>query len=945
MQINSSGLLGLTNNNNLRLHFKASDSISERLSSGLRINHSADDPSGLGIAAGMRATIGGLETAAQNAQDGLNMIYMGDKALDTIGSMLMRGRDLAVRAANFATNTADDRNRMQAEVDALLGQIDNIAATASYNGKKLLDGGAGRKIIYTSQADWQAGTQFAPAGPSRLDTVTVPGSLKLKVRPWNDPVNAYKWVAQTAGNQRYLNPYITSFVDNGDGTANVQLTFRTCRDAAAATFTGSFSVDPGITNIATTAVAGSTMTYAGGGQYNFSLQSGAAASDRATVSFKINMTDTAQAWTVRLTAPAANPATSIYFGNDGAAGGPDYLGAGIAVFSTGSNFTDMYDTVTWRSAPTDTGGGGGTATLTWDSDTAAGNAVAIRLYESNDQVTWSALPLVENGGTFDFTQRYVMAEALLTSSGINAGAPALNELQMQLYTSSTLQIGENNTDLHRLALSPVDGRTSALGVQDIDITTANKAMKVYDSKAEWVGGTNNLTNIDMVSNPGIVKLASPISNVPAPILKFSGNNMFVSIDNPPVLRADGTYDVDMSLSCYGQNPPGPSVAQGWRGTIRVFNGDGTPVTFSAVSDISIENAGNVGWPIPAAAGQTGDVNYVDSNNDGLPDTHVATAGGAVAGTFQAIFFDYYTTTAQDGVAFSFNADPDAYIQVTYDCVGYAGNHALVDDQPSNIYFQDKQVGNSVDGVPGSFTFTRRLQEYGNSAATGWVPPNPPVGTFDTSAFYFGGGNTGSLSGTGLANGAADKVQFEVYESTDGIGGWNKILNRGAGVNFTVDSGFDYVYVKAFMTGTAATSSAGPGNALYSYNPSTTPTIDDLRVTKNISPITEFNNAIDRVNQIRADLGVTARRILTVIESINSQRLGIINAESRIMDADFAEQSVALAKEQILTQSATAVSAQGDPFAKAILDLEGKHNIGEERVGPSTGIQTAPGPLA
>ncbi|MGH6784825.1 MAG: hypothetical protein ACREBP_09415, partial [Sphingomicrobium sp.] len=111
----------------------------QRLSSGLRVNSSKDDAAGLAIADRMNAQIRGINVAVRNANDGISLAQTAEGALGKVGDMLQRMRELAVQSAN-ATNSAEDRKALQAEVTQLRDEVDRVAKGASFNGKKLLDG-------------------------------------------------------------------------------------------------------------------------------------------------------------------------------------------------------------------------------------------------------------------------------------------------------------------------------------------------------------------------------------------------------------------------------------------------------------------------------------------------------------------------------------------------------------------------------------------------------------------------------------------------------------------------------------------------------------------------------------------------------------------------------------------------------------------------------------
>ncbi|PSL51123.1 flagellin [Salsuginibacillus halophilus] len=111
----------------------------ERLSSGLRINRAADDAAGLAISEKMRSQIRGLDQAERNAMDGISLIQTAEGGMEEVQAMTQRIRELAVQAASD-TNTDDDREEIQREVDELLEEIDEISDKTEFNTKKLLNG-------------------------------------------------------------------------------------------------------------------------------------------------------------------------------------------------------------------------------------------------------------------------------------------------------------------------------------------------------------------------------------------------------------------------------------------------------------------------------------------------------------------------------------------------------------------------------------------------------------------------------------------------------------------------------------------------------------------------------------------------------------------------------------------------------------------------------------
>ncbi|MBU6428836.1 MAG: flagellin [Cyanobacteria bacterium REEB65] len=123
----------------LQVNNEALSTSLERLSSGLRINHSSDDAAGLAISQKMQAQVNGLNQAASNAQDAINLLQTADGALSQTESILQRMRELAVEGGND-TLTASDRVNVADEINQLSAEIDRIATSTQFNTADLLTG-------------------------------------------------------------------------------------------------------------------------------------------------------------------------------------------------------------------------------------------------------------------------------------------------------------------------------------------------------------------------------------------------------------------------------------------------------------------------------------------------------------------------------------------------------------------------------------------------------------------------------------------------------------------------------------------------------------------------------------------------------------------------------------------------------------------------------------
>ena len=111
----------------------------ERLSSGLRINKAADDAAGLAISDRMNNQVRGMQQANRNVQQGNNMLQTAEGAMNEIGNILGRMRELAVQSASD-TVSSDDRSSIDLEFDQLRLEINRIADSTEYNNTKLVNG-------------------------------------------------------------------------------------------------------------------------------------------------------------------------------------------------------------------------------------------------------------------------------------------------------------------------------------------------------------------------------------------------------------------------------------------------------------------------------------------------------------------------------------------------------------------------------------------------------------------------------------------------------------------------------------------------------------------------------------------------------------------------------------------------------------------------------------
>jgi flagellin len=199
------------------------------LSSGLRINTAADDPSGLAIAESLQAQVNGFDQASRNVQDATNAAQVAEGALQTTTDILQRVRTLAVEGASDIVSDSDRAN-LQSEVKQLLLEVNRISQNTNFNGQNLLDGShAGfqqqvdANATITSNSDLAVGGQLVSSvsfSPTAATSALEDGTIEVQV-------------AQITSTQQGLR---VSFFSSASGQGSVATVITIAGGVAAAAF-------------------------------------------------------------------------------------------------------------------------------------------------------------------------------------------------------------------------------------------------------------------------------------------------------------------------------------------------------------------------------------------------------------------------------------------------------------------------------------------------------------------------------------------------------------------------------------------------------------------------------------------------------------------------------------------------------------------------------------
>ena len=290
-----------------------------RLSSGKRINSASDDAAGVAISSRLSAEIRGTDQGIRNALDGQALIDTAEGAHKEIENILQRMREVSVQAAND-TNNDQDRRNLQAEMNALITEIDRIAGTTTWAGEKLMEDEQGSFFSFQVGAATgeknQIDVTIGGMGANILGFATPPKTSSAAASSSSTPAATGSPVASIAG--------LNLTVDGAAAAAgNLVLDFDNGADVSV-TLDGTETADEIATAIAAavndSAAAGAGTATASGSGVTFDFTSATGDYSSATSITIGAATDVAQASSSSSTPAAATvptaPVTSVANADD-----------------------------------------------------------------------------------------------------------------------------------------------------------------------------------------------------------------------------------------------------------------------------------------------------------------------------------------------------------------------------------------------------------------------------------------------------------------------------------------------------------------------------------------------------------------------------------------------------------------------------------------------------
>ncbi len=440
----------LTAQRNLGMSSASLSTSIQRLSSGLRINSAKDDAAGLAISERFTSQVRGLNQAVRNANDGISLSQTAEGALKASGDILQRVRELAVQSAN-ATNSASDRQALQAEVGQLVSELDRIAQTTEFNGTKLLNGAFG--------------TQQFQVGANANQTITAAtANLRTNVYGNNQQLNAgAAATASAAGTNNVTGGAVT--INGSIGSATVTLATNGTAQSSA-TLINAQTVNTGVT---ATARNDLSLTFGATGAYTINLQSDN--SSAQAISFSLTATSTAEGLS------AAVAAINDQSSKTGVVASLNSTGTAVILTNESGNDITVSDTTTANSGTVavqklDSAGASSGAAVTLAVDATANNATVAGYVTLDSSKSFSTTVAAGNTITagsstlkkvsdLDITSFADATDALKTVDSaiafISGARASLGALQSRFETAiNNLQVTSENLSASRSRILDAD---------------------------------------------------------------------------------------------------------------------------------------------------------------------------------------------------------------------------------------------------------------------------------------------------------------------------------------------------------------------------------------------------------------------------------------------------------------------------------------------------------
>jgi len=492
-QVINTNVMALNSQRNLNKTQGTLATSLQRLSSGLRINSAKDDAAGLAISERFTSQIRGLTVASRNANDGISLGQTAEGALNEVGNILQRVRELAVQSVN-ASNSASDRQALQLEVGQLTSELNRIAKTTEFNGTKLLDGTFGTAL-------------FQVGSNANQTIVATTGNFKT------DQYGDYRTYGNenTAGSVSRLTTAGSIIITGSEGTAS--LSYATTDTAKSFTQTINLSSDD--TGVTASAQTDIDLVFSSSGSFQLTLAADNSTANVETVSFNIDGATGVE------TLAAAAQAFNDYTSSTGVVASVKDDGSGITLSNyEGETLTVSDTTFTNSGTVTVSGGSGlgstaGTGSRVLTNDSVAETAVGEGMITFDSAKAFSITTLTV-GGAGQMVDAASQSSTLQKVSEIDISSIAGGNLALSIVDAAIAQVSNQRAKFGALQ-SRFESTISNLATSIENLSAARSRIRDTDFAVE----TAELTRSQILQQAGTAML-SQANSIPQNVLSLLG---------------------------------------------------------------------------------------------------------------------------------------------------------------------------------------------------------------------------------------------------------------------------------------------------------------------------------------------------------------------------------------------------------------------------------------
>jgi len=843
----------------------------QRLSSGLRINSAKDDSAGLAIANRFTSQIRGLTQASRNANDGISLAQTAEGALAESTNILQRVRELAIQSAN-STNSSQDRLSLQSEANQLISELDRIANTTTFNGLNLLDGSFTAQSFQVGAEANQtinvniSGATASSIGINKVNTDNATAGLEVATSAFSVDTSNTAFNVATANDTATLAiqdsiaaQQIT--VVNGAVTTVVDVTTANGKRDASVLASDLNAID-GVTATAEPNTASFSVTGLTGDE-----------NINDVLSFNLVTGDGAQSSTVSFVLSAS---FSADFNTN--------VSAAVDAINSANSDTDLSFNATTRSITSAKGANIGienfnvsdnaSVTLSGFTQNTAGDAD--NLVFDIDGTTVSATITGLASGS--------VAYATAVRDAINtAGAGAADNFIATLsgsdvvVTRGTTSTTAAEQPLTITALNLTGGATADTNGGFV-VTALNSGTLVTGGPATLVddgagGGLDNVTIVADVQETDTITFAGQqVTEVGG-----TGSEAAVQVGNLSLFLDQAGVSIQSNVA-------------GGAGTDGILNAlAGTNATLTAGSALSDVSGGNF-----STAQTLTIVGDGSSNVDIVADSTAAQIAASInkVSDVTGVNASARTTATID------NLNTDGIVSLTLNGETVTANVTTTNLNELAIAINDRS---GATGISASISVDNASIELIQSTGE----------DIDFLNFTSSASNAGVV-GLRITGSEGTSVTLQDGTSLDldstVVGGNVEFQSNGS---FTVTSNVAETDGGLF---------SGNANVISASSLQTVNTIDISTVAGANSAIDITDGALARVDSIRADLGAIQNRFVSTINSLDTAVENFSAARSRIQDTDFAAETAALTRNQILQQAGVSILSQANSLPQLVLSL-------------------------